>query len=423
MDEHKLFTRCAWRLIPFILLLYLINYIDRVNVGFAALTMNKDLGFTPAVFGFGAGIFFISYSLFQVPANVVLEKFGARRWICLIMVVWGLISAATALVTDPVSFYILRFSLGVAEAGFFPGMLLYLTYWFPQAYLARYIGAFMTGIPLAFVIGGPVSSLLLEMDGIGGLAGWQWLFIIEGLPATFLAFAVLKFLPDGPAQADWLSPEEKQVILSRITSEQTHIPKTNFWAALRDPRIFVLGAVLAGVQFGLYGVQIWIPQIVQSMGYSNFTTGFIVAFAFFLGGVSMVVCGRSSDARGERIWHIAAPSLIGATALFMAAMASDTNLIMAGLIVGLIGILSVEGPLFSLPKTFLTGTGAAAGLAFLNTIGSLGRFLGPTVVGMLRGGSDGFGSGMAAIAVCLVLSALIVLTVGRSIMVPKVRYS
>ena len=423
MNEHKIFTKCAWRLIPFILLLYLINYIDRVNVGFAALTMNRDLSFSPAVFGFGAGIFFFSYSIFQVPANVVLEKIGARRWVFSIMIVWGLVSAATALVEGSTSFYILRFTLGVAEAGFFPGMLLYLTYWFPQAYLARFIGTFMTGIPLAFVIGAPVSSLILEMDGIAGLHGWQWLFVLEGLPATFLAFAVLKLLPDGPAHAAWLSPEEKRIIAARLQGEDTHTEKSELWPALRDPRIFVLGMVLAGVQFGLYGTQLWLPQIVQSMGFSTFATGFIVAFSFLLAGAGMVIWGRSSDAKGERIWHIALPALMGAAALIVASMATDNVVVLAGLTLGLIGILAIEGPLFSLPKTFLSGAGAAGGIAFLNTLGSLGRFLGPTVVGILRQNTGGYGSGMATIAACLVMSAIVVLMLGRSMAARKLRYS
>jgi len=421
MNEHKLFAKCAWRLLPLILLIYLINYVDRVNVGFAALTMNRDLSFSPAVFGFGAGILFFGYSLFQVPANVMLQKVGTRRWIFSIMMLWGLISASTALVRDPMSFYGLRFALGVAEAGFFPGILLYLTFWFPQAYLARFIGIFMTGIPLAFVIGGPLSSVLLEMDGIGGLHGWQWLFIIEGLPATFLAFAVLRLLPDGPAHAAWLTSEEKQLIATRLASEQPHTERLDFLSGLLDPRIWVLGMVLAGMQFGLYGTQLWIPQIVQSLGFSNFATGFVVASSFLVAGVGMVIWGHSSDVNGERIWHIALPLLMGAGALVVAGMATETMVIVIGLTFGLVGVLAVEGPLFSLPKTFLSGTGAASGIAFLNTIGSLGRFLGPYVVGVLRQNTGDYGSGMVAIAGCLVMSAVIVLFLGRSMAARKVQ--
>jgi ACS family tartrate transporter-like MFS transporter len=421
MHERTIFAKCAWRLLPLILLIYLINYVDRVNVGFAALTMNRDLSFSPAVFGFGAGILFFGYSLFQVPANIILQRVGARRWIFSIMVVWGLLSAATALVHDPISFYVLRFALGVAEAGFFPGILLYLTFWFPQAYLARLIGTFMTGIPLAFVIGGPVSSLLLQMDGIGGLHGWQWLFIMEGLPATLLAFAVLRLLPDGPAHAEWLSAEEKRIVVARLSSEEPHREKIDFLSGLLEPRIWVLGVVLAGMQFGLYGTQLWIPQIVQSLGFTNFATGFVVAFSFLVAGVGMVIWGRSSDLKGERIWHIALPLMLGAGGLLVAGMATETMVVVIGLTVGLIGALAIEGPLFSLPKTFLTGAGAASGIAFLNTIGSLGRFLGPYVVGVLRQNTGNYSAGMVAIAGCLLMSAVVALLLGRSMATRKVQ--
>jgi ACS family tartrate transporter-like MFS transporter len=379
------------------------------------------LSFSPAVFGFGAGILFFGYSLFQVPANIILQRVGARRWIFSIMVVWGLLSATTALVHDPISFYVLRFALGVAEAGFFPGILLYLTFWFPQAYLARLIGTFMTGIPLAFVIGGPVSSLLLQMDGIGGLHGWQWLFIMEGLPATLLAFAVLKLLPDGPAHAEWLSAEEKRIVVARLSSEEPHREKIDFLSGLLEPRIWVLGVVLAGMQFGLYGTQLWIPQIVQSLGFTNFATGFVVAFSFLVAGVGMVIWGRSSDLKGERIWHIALPLMLGAGGLLVAGMATETMVVVIGLTVGLIGALAIEGPLFSLPKTFLTGAGAASGIAFLNTIGSLGRFLGPYVVGVLRQNTGNYSAGMVAIAGCLLMSAVVALLLGRSMATRKVQ--
>jgi ACS family tartrate transporter-like MFS transporter len=324
-------------------------------------------------------------------------------------------------VHDPISFYVLRFALGVAEAGFFPGILLYLTFWFPQAYLARLIGTFMTGIPLAFVIGGPVSSLLLQMDGIGGLHGWQWLFIMEGLPATLLAFAVLRLLPDGPAHAEWLSAEEKRIVVARLSSEEPHREKIDFLSGLLEPRIWVLGVVLAGMQFGLYGTQLWIPQIVQSLGFTNFATGFVVAFSFLVAGVGMVIWGRSSDLKGERIWHIALPLMLGAGGLLVAGMATETMVVVIGLTVGLIGALAIEGPLFSLPKTFLTGAGAASGIAFLNTIGSLGRFLGPYVVGVLRQNTGNYSAGMVAIAGCLLMSAVVALLLGRSMATRKVQ--
>lgn len=411
-EHSRIFSKCAWRLIPFILVVYFVNYVDRVNVGFAALTMNRDLGLSPAVFGFGAGIFFIGYFLFQVPGNVILQRVGARRWMFCIMLIWGFISAANAFVQGPLSFYALRFILGVAEAGFFPGMLLYLTYWFPQAYLARFTASFMTGIPLAFIIGGPVSSLILEMDGIAGLRGWQWLFIIEGAPSCFLAFVALKLLPDGPAHARWLTDDEKKSIAGLLAVQDLK-ERHDFWTALRDPRVLALGLVLLGSQFGLYGVQLWLPQIVQAMGYSNFATGFVVALPFMASMGAMIFWGRSSDVRGERIWHIAVAALVAASGLAVASLAQSNLLMLVGLTFGLVGTLSLPGPLFSLPSSFLSGAAAAGAIALVNSMGTLGRFLGPTVVGVFRQESGTYASGMAALALGLVMSAAIVLTFGR----------
>lgn len=421
-EHSEIFRKCAWRLIPFILVVYFINYVDRVNVGFAALTMNQDLGFSPAVFGFGAGIFFLGYFLFQVPGNWMMQRIGARRWMFSIMVVWGLISAANAFIQDPTSFYVLRFALGVAEAGFFPGMLLYLTYWFPQAYLARFTASFMTGIPLAFIIGGPLSSLILEMDGIGGFAGWQWLFLIEGLPACVLAFVALKVLPDGPAHASWLTASEKAVIADQLQRGDTG-EKRDFWPALRDPRVLAVGLVLVGSQFGLYGVQLWLPQIVQEMGYSNFSTGFIVALPFVASMVVMILWGRSSDIRGERFWHIGFAALLAASGLVIAGIAPSNLLVLVGLTLALAGTLSIPGPLFSLPSRMLSGAAAAGAIALVNSMGTLGRFLGPTVVGVFREGSESYASAMVALAVGLVMSAVIVVALGRMIAPDRSRIS
>ncbi len=410
--DNVVFAKCAWRLIPFILVVYFINYLDRVNVGFAALTMNRDLGLSPAAFGLGAGIFFLGYFLFQVPGNVILQRVGARRWMFCMMVIWGLISTANAFVQGPLSFYALRFILGLAEAGFFPGMLLYLTYWFPQTYLARFTASFMTGIPLAFIIGGPLSSLILEMNGIAGLRGWQWLFVIEGLPACLLAFVALKALPDGPAHASWLTGDEKSAIAAHLAAEQSAEGR-DLWQALRDPRVLALGLVLLGSQFGLYGVQLWLPQIVQGMGYSNFATGFVVALPFVLSMGAMIFWGRSSDVRGERVMHIALAALVAASGLAVASLGRSDLVVLLGLTLGLIGTLSLPGPLFSMPSSFLSGAAAAGAIALVNAMGSLGRFLGPTVVGALKQDSETYASGMAALAVGLVMSAAIILTLRR----------
>jgi ACS family tartrate transporter-like MFS transporter len=261
-DQDQVFAKCAWRLIPFMGFLLIVNYVDRLNVGFAALTMNKDLGFSPTVFGFGAGVFFVSYALLQVPANVILERVGAKRWVFCILAAWGLLSASNALVQTPTGFYALRFLLGVAEAGFFPGMLLYLTYWFPRGHLARFTANFIVAIPLSFVIGGPLASFILRMDGVAGLHGWQWLFLIEGVPAFLLTFTVLKLLPDGPEHASWLTSEEKKAIATRLAAEEPRGP-CDLWHALRDARLLALGVANFAFQPSTYGVGLWLPQIAQ----------------------------------------------------------------------------------------------------------------------------------------------------------------
>jgi MFS transporter, ACS family, tartrate transporter len=409
----------ARRLLPFVMLLYVVNYIDRVNVGFAALTMNKDLGLSPAAYGFGASIFFVGYLIFQVPANLILEKIGARRWMFLILAVWGLLSASNAFMQGEYSYYTLRFLLGVSEAGFFPGMLLYMTYWFPQSWRSRFVGVFMAAIPLANIIGGPLSTSILSMDGIAGLHGWQWMFILEGLPASLLAFVALKFLSDRPANAKWLTDEEKRLVIQRLKKDEG-TDHRDFWPALTDPRVIALGLVLLGNQIGLYGVQLWLPQIVKDMGFSNFATGFVVALCFIAAMIVMIYWARRSDAKGERIWHVAIPLLLGAFGLMVAAVAQSNFLVLFSLAVALVGTLAYNGPFFSLPSTFLAGTAAAGGVGFVNTIGSLGRFIGPYGVGVLKEASGTYGPAMAAMGVSMLMSALIVLAMGRKMSARKV---
>ena len=419
IEQDRVFAKCAWRLIPFMILLYLVNYIDRVNVGFAALTMNKDLGFSPSVFGLGAGIFFIGYSLFQVPANVILDRMGARRWVFCILATWGAISTATALVRGPTSFYVLRFLLGVAEAGFTPGMIYYLSIWFPRSYRARFTGGFFVAVPLAFIVGGPLSGAILGMDGVMGLHGWQWLFLLEGAPAFLLAFAVLRLLPDGPAQAAFLTGDEKTVIAARLAAEDSPSEQRDLWPALRDPRVIALGLVYFGISSGAYGVQLWLPQIVQAMGYSNFATGFVAALPFVAGIAGLIVWGRSSDLRGERIWHVALPTLLAASSFVVASLASSDLIVLLALTFATVGIRSVQGPYWSLLSSFLSGPAAAGGIALASTIGTgLGGFLGPTIIGVLRQETGGYASGMVALALGQVLAAIIVLALGRA-MAPR----
>jgi len=417
MSDDRVFAKCAWRLIPFMMVLYLVNFVDRLNVGFAALTMNRDLGFSPSVFGFGAGVFFLGYVPFQVPANVILVRVGARRWIFCILAIWGLISASTAFVQGPVSFYVLRFLLGAAEAGFFPGMIFYLTLWFPQAYRARFTANFMVAIPLAGFIGSPLSSLFLGMDGVLGFHGWQWLFLLEGLPAFFLAFAVVKLMPDGPTLAGWLSAAEKDIIASRLGAEAS-VEHRDLWRALRDPRVLTLGFAAFGFSGGLYGTTVWLPQIVQGMGFSNLAVGFIVALPYGASMAAMILWGGSSDVRNERIWHVALPWLFAAAGFAGASLAQSDLVALIALAVAMVGILAAVGPFFSLPSSFLGGTAAAGGIALVNAIGTIGGFVGPTFIGVLRERTGDYSASMVALAVGLVVSATIVLALGRA-MTPR----
>lgn len=412
MAEQQIFAKCAWRLIPFMALLYLVNVIDRTNAGFAALTMNRDLDFSPTVFGFGAGIFFIGYALFQVPANVMLDHFGARRWVFCIMAAWGLLSASNALVQTPTQFYVLRFLVGVGEAGFFPGMLYYLSYWFPRGYLARFTAYFMIANPLSYAIGGPLSSLILQMDGVAGLHGWQWLFLMEGLPAFLLAFGVLKLLPDGPSQAAWLNNDEKQMIFARLAMEE---PKGNpdLWAALFDPRVLALGASYFAYSASVYGVGLWLPQIVQAMGFSITATGFVVFLSYAASIPALILGGRSSSERGERIVHTALPWLVAAACTAIASVAQSNAIVLVALAIAVTAYYTPFGAFFTLPSSFLRGTAAAGGIALIGTLGNFGAFFGPVIIGVLVQGSGDYRSGFVADAVGFGMAALIVLAVGR----------
>jgi ACS family tartrate transporter-like MFS transporter len=410
--QDKIFAKCAWRLIPFMALLYLVNVIDRTNAGFAALTMNTDLSFSPTVFGFGAGIYFIGYALFQVPANVILERIGARRWMFCIMAAWGLISASNALVQTPTEFYVLRFLLGVAEAGFFPGMLHYLSYWFPRGYLARFTSYFMIANPLSYAIGGPLASLILRMDAVGGIHGWQWLFLMEGMPAFLLAFAVLKLLPDGPSSAAWLNDNEKRRVAARLAAEESP-GRPDLWSGLSDPRVVALGIAYFTGSASFYGVNLWLPQIVQAMGFSTTATGLVVALCYVASIPALILGGRSSSRRGERIWHTVLPWMLVTLCLVMASLAQSNAIVLMALAIAVTAIFATFGPFFSLPLSFLRGTAAAGGIALIGTLGNLGAFLGPVIIGVLVQGSGDYRSGFVADAIGFGIAAMIVLAVGR----------
>ncbi len=414
MTDTSVFTKCAWRLIPFMMLLYVVNYLDRVNVGFAALTMNKDLGFSPAIYGFGAGLFYLGYLLFQVPASVALVRVGARRSIFAILTIWGAISASTALVREPLGFYALRFLLGAAEAGFFPVLLVYLTYWFPRSYRGRFTALFMTAIPLSSVIGGPLSGFILGMQGVAGLAGWQWLFVIEGLPACILGLTVLVLLPEDPAHAAWLTAEEKVAIAGRVAAQDPALER-QVWPALRDPRVWALGLVNVALLFSNQGIQLWLPQIVKEMGFSNLAVGFIVASPYLVSLPAMVLWGRSSDLRDERIWHVALPALLAAGGFAVASLAQSDLLSLFAIALAAIGLVMMTPSLFSLISSFLSGPAAAGGIALVISIGNLGSFLGPSLVGVLKQQTGGYAAGMAMFVLPLVLAAAIVLGLGRKL--------
>ncbi len=413
MSDEKIFAKCAWRLIPLMGLLYAVNLIDRINVGFAALTMKADLGLSDTAYAFGAGIFSIGFLVFQVPSSIMLERVGARRWIALILMAWGTLSAAGALVQGPLSFYFVRFFLGVAEAGFFPGMILYLSLWFPRTHRARLIASFMIAVPVSRIIGAPLSSVILEMDGIANLDGWRWLFIIEGLPACFLALVVLKLLPDGPAHASWLTRDEKATIAARLAAEDVSVHR-EFWPTLLDPRVWALGLVIFGTSLGTDGLSGWFPLIVQSMGFSNFANGFVVAMPSIAGACAMLLWARSSDKRGERVWHVALAELFAATGFLIAGLASANAVVLVGLVLAVVGINAAYGPFYSLPSTFLAGPAAAGGIALIYSIGNLGGFVGPMIIGVSMEETGSYSAAMLVFSAFLIVAAMTVVLLGRS---------
>lgn len=413
----RILVRAAWRLIPFMAAMYVASFLDRVNISFAALQMNQDLGFTPEIFGFASGIFFWGYFFFEVPSNLMLQRFGARLWMCRICVTWGILSMMTAFVTEPVSFCVLRFLLGAAEAGLFPGMVLYMTYWFPAATRARFIALFLAGVPLAVVIGGPLSGALLGLEGLG-LRGWQWMLILEGIPSLLIGVATLWVLPDGPAKTKWLTGEEKRLIAARLADDTSNDARIGalhgFKEMLADKRVWLLMIPDFSIVIALYGLNLWQPQMVKAMGYSNLETGFIVALPYLLAMGAMVALGWSSDRRGERPGHIAFGALMGAAGLLGAVWFDHHALVIASLCLACSGIYAALAVFWTLPALLLRGTAAAAGLALINSFANLGGFFGPYVMGWARQNTGDFVFGMTLLAGMLVLAAVSVLVIGRA---------
>jgi ACS family tartrate transporter-like MFS transporter len=387
-----------------------VAYIDRVNIGFAALQMNEDLGLSAAMYGFGAGIFFVGYAMFEVPSNLILARIGPRLWITRIMVTWGALSVAMMWARSPESFYVLRFLLGVAEAGFFPGIIYYLCDWFPQKQRARAVAWFMTAIPMATVIGGPLAGFLLGLDGRGGLAGWQWLFLVEGLPAVILGVVVLFYLDDKPEDARWLRDDEKAWLVREIRSEQARARERHqvgILAALAHPVVWVLGFINLVLQTGSYGLALWVPQIIKGFGgLTNLEVGFIAAVPFAFAAVGMVLIGRSSDRSGERFWHLAVTLFVAALGFAASALVKSPLPALALLTVTAVADLGGRGPFWALPSRFLAGSASAAGIALINTFGAIGGFVGPNIIGVMKGVTDDYTGGLMLLAGIVLMGAL-----------------
>jgi MFS transporter, ACS family, tartrate transporter len=423
--EARTLTRVAWRFIPLLVLCYFVAYLDRVNVGFAKLTMDADLGFSDTAFGFGAGVFFLAYFLFEVPSNIILDKVGARRWIARIMLSWGVISGAMAFIPEIASatgssaeytFYLLRVMLGFAEAGFFPGIIFFLTLWFPAAYRARIIGYFMAAIPLSSALGSPVSAWLLGLDGAAGLRGWQWLFIVEALPAIMLAFVIFFYLTDRPADADWLDPQDRAWLQRRLALEdqrREHVSPGSALASLADYRVLALALVYFGAVACNYGIGFWLPTIVKGFGLSIATTGWVNAIPYVVGFLGMVWWGQRSDREGERTMHLAIALALAAVGIGGSAFLSDAVWKMIALTVGAFGVFASLPIFWTLPTAFLAGSAAAPGIAAINSIGNLSGYFGPFAMGWIKDATGSFLWGLLAIAACAVVALGVMLALGH----------
>jgi len=414
------YRKATWRLIPFIFICYFFNYLDRVNVGFAKLEMLDALQLSETVYGLGAGIFFIGYVTFGVPSNLILHKLGARRWIAVMMMTWGALSACMLFVSTPVEFYVLRFLTGVAEAGFFPGMVLYFTKWFPAHKRGQVMALFMSAIPVSGLIGGPLSGWMLShfSAGQGGMAGWQWLFLLQGIPTVLLGVAVLFYLNDSLAQAPWLTNEEKTAMQTALDEDEaqrssgTHAVHS-FGAVLRDWHVWMLGFIHFSIQMGVYAINFWLPSIIKSLGFESATTvGWLSAIPYLFAGVFMVLVGRSADRRRERRWHLSAPLLMALAGLLLAANFSDNVvLVMIGLSLATMGALTGLPMFWPLPAAFLGSAAAAAGLALINSMGQIAGFLSPFLVGWIKDATGSTDMALYILSTVLFIGAMLVLVV------------
>src|SRR5216683_1701038 len=410
----KVISKLTRRLLPFLFLLYIVNYLDRINVGFAALQMRGQLGFSDKVYGLGAGIFFAGYFFFQVPSNLALARVGARKWIAVIMVLWGTVSVSMIFVGTPRSFYLLRFLLGATEAGFFPGIILYLRRWFPSAARARAVALFMMASPLAGVLGGPISGALLGVHA-ANLAGWQWLFVIEGLPAVLLGGVVLAFLADRPEEAPWLTTEERTWLTGELAREQDAHPEASrrqVFAAFTQGKVWLLVLVYLGDTTCTYGVGLWLPSLIRSVsGLSNVLIGLLSAIPYLVTAIALVLVGIHSDRTRERRWHLAGSAFAGSFALACAAYATSTAATIVFLSLTLLAAYSLLGPFWATSTELLSDTSAIAGIALINSFGNLGGFLGPYTIGLVRDWTGGFRGGLLAVAALLGISGVMALLV------------
>ncbi|MFC8689687.1 MFS transporter [Brevibacillus porteri] len=412
--EKRTVSKITKRIIPFLFLLYIVAYLDRANIGYAALEMNKSLGLTSEAFGLVSGIFFIGYFLFEVPSNVLLQRFGARKWIARILVTWGLIGSLTGFVQNEYQLYILRFLLGVAEAGFFPGIILYLTYWYRGKDLAKTISLFMTAIAASFIIGAPLSGWIMDNVQLFKLEGWRWMFILEGLPAVFLGFVTLAYLPDRPRDAKWLAAEEKKWIQDELDKEATNKITSKHHSmkeAFRNPKIWLLSLVYFLYITGGLGIGFWMPQIIKGLSnvLTNTQVGLITMVPYIVAAVVMNIWGRRSDRKGERFFHAALPLVVAAVALFGIGLGSNPFTSIGLIIIALSALNSFNGPYWALPPHFLKGSTAAVGIAFINSMGNLGGFLGPYLMGALKSATGGVSVGLYVLSGCMLVACLLLL--------------
>lgn len=412
--ETRTMAKVSRRLIPFVIICYFVAYLDRVNLSFAALEMNKDLKFSATVYGIGAGVFFISYFLLETPSNIILLKMGARRWIARIMFTWGILSGGMAFIWDETSFYVVRFLFGAAEAGFFPGILFYLTLYFPAAYRGRMVSMYMVAIPVSAVIGAPLSTSILYMDGFLGFKGWQWIFISEAIPALVLAVVTWFYMTDHPSQAKWLEPEERDWLVKRQEAEvrqREAAHSMSIWQVMKNPKVLALGIAGYGIANEIYGLTYFLPQIVKQFGLSNMQTGLVSAIPFAVGAVAMIWYGRRSDRLLERRSHTAVTFLITAVGLILTAITPNPYLRLIFLCVASFGAFAVLPVFWSMPTAFLSGAAAAAGVAYINSIANIAGFVGSYLMGWLKDLTGTYDTGLLVIAGVCNVAAFAILCV------------